>query len=121
VVMIANDSQYWVGSGWGQIFSLVVGWVGSGHTKWTHGQLCNTSELRRSTTVVYCIDRQALSTARFYRANQFATTDTLFRTCRTSSFCTFSWQLAIFQPRGPSAIAEIRVSEDGACMYVCMS
>ena len=26
--MIANDSQYWVESGWVQIFSLVVGWVG---------------------------------------------------------------------------------------------
>jgi len=50
VIMLANDSQYWVGSGWVQIFSLVVGWVGlgqsadglgwvgSGHTKWTHGQ-----------------------------------------------------------------------------------
>jgi len=50
--MLANDSQYWVGSGWVQIFPLVVvglgwvsqlmGWVGSGHTKWTHGQLCAT-------------------------------------------------------------------------------
>jgi len=49
--MLANDSYYWVGSGWVQFFSLVVGWVGfgwvsqlmgwvgSGHTKWTHGQL----------------------------------------------------------------------------------
>jgi len=28
-------------------FSLVVGnWVGSGHTKWTHGQLC--AKLRHS-------------------------------------------------------------------------
>ena len=40
---------YWVDSGWVQDFPLVVGrvgcvsqltgWVGSGHTKWTHGQL----------------------------------------------------------------------------------
>jgi len=28
--MLANDSQYWVGSGWVQIFSLVVGCVGLG-------------------------------------------------------------------------------------------
>jgi len=28
VIMLANDSQYWVESGWVQIFSLVVGWVG---------------------------------------------------------------------------------------------
>jgi len=28
--MLANDSQYWVGSGWVQIFSLVVGTVGLG-------------------------------------------------------------------------------------------
>ena len=27
---------WWVGSGW---FSQLMGWVGSGHTKWTHGQL----------------------------------------------------------------------------------
>ena len=33
----------------------------------------NTSELRRSTTVVYHRDRQALSTARFCRADQLAT------------------------------------------------
>ena len=52
---------------------------------------------RRSTTIVYRIDRQALSTARFYRTGQLATADTWFRTCRTSSFCTVAWQLARFQ------------------------
>jgi len=31
---------YWVGSGWA---SQLIGWVGSGHTKLTHGQLCLTS------------------------------------------------------------------------------
>jgi len=38
----------WIGSGWVQIFPLVMHWValgqladGSGHTKWTHGQLCS--------------------------------------------------------------------------------
>jgi len=30
--MLANDSQYWVGSGWVQIFSLVVGWVEFGQS-----------------------------------------------------------------------------------------
>jgi len=30
MIMLASDSQYWVGSGWVQIFSLVVGWVGLG-------------------------------------------------------------------------------------------
>jgi len=47
-----------VGSGWVQFFSLVVGrvglgqsadglgWVGSGHTKWTHGQLCGAPVAR---------------------------------------------------------------------------
>ena len=29
--------MYWVGSGW---VSQLMGWVGSDHTKWTHGQLC---------------------------------------------------------------------------------
>jgi len=29
---------YWVGSGWA---SQLMGWVGSGHTVWTHGQLCS--------------------------------------------------------------------------------
>ena len=43
-------------------------------------------QLRRSTTVVYCTDRQALSTARFCRTGQLATADTWFKTCRTSSF-----------------------------------
>ena len=47
--------------------------------------------------LVYCRDRQALSTARFCRTGQLAATDTLFRTCRTSSFCTVAWQLARFQ------------------------
>jgi len=28
---------HWVGLGW---VSQLMGWVGSGHTKWTHGQLC---------------------------------------------------------------------------------
>jgi len=32
VIMLASDSQYWVGSGWVQIFSLVVGWVGLGQS-----------------------------------------------------------------------------------------
>ena len=36
----------------------------------------NTSELRRSTTVVYHTDRQTLSTARFRRAGQLATAGT---------------------------------------------
>ena len=41
------------------------------------GQLINnTSELRRSTTLVYRRDRQALSTARFCRAGQLATAGT---------------------------------------------
>ena len=34
-----------VGIALGPFFSLAVGWVGSGHTKWTHGQLwadCST-------------------------------------------------------------------------------
>ena len=57
----------------------------------------DTSELRRSTTIVYRIDRQALSTARFCRTGQLATADTWSRTCRTSSFCTVAWQLARFQ------------------------
>ena len=35
----------------------------------------NISALRRSTTVVYRIDRQALSTARFCRAGELATVD----------------------------------------------
>jgi len=43
------------------------------------------SELRRSTTIVYRTDRQALSAARFCRTGQLATADTWFRTCRTSS------------------------------------
>jgi len=30
--MLANDSQYWVGSGWVQFLSLVVGWVGLGQS-----------------------------------------------------------------------------------------
>jgi len=42
-------------------------------TNWT---VDNTSELRRSTAVVYHSDRQALSTARFRRAGQLATADT---------------------------------------------
>ena len=53
--------------------------------------------LRRSTTVVYRTDRKDLSTARLCRASQLATADTWFRTCHTSSFCTVTWQLAIFQ------------------------
>ena len=40
----------------------------------------------------------------------------LFRTCRTSSFCTVAWQLANFNwhdaSRGPSAIAELLVIFD---------
>ena len=36
----------------------------------------NTSELRRSTTIVYRRDHQALSTARFCRAGQLAAADT---------------------------------------------
>ena len=51
------------------------------------------SELRRSTTIVYRTDRQALSTARFCRTGQLATADTWFGTCRTSSFCIVAWQL----------------------------
>ena len=49
--MLANDSQYWVGSGWVNFFHLqwvglgwvsqLMAWVGSGHIKWNHGQLCN--------------------------------------------------------------------------------
>ena len=61
------------------------------------GQVDNTSELGRSTTIVYRTDRQALSTARFCRTGQLATADTWFRTCRTSSFCTVAWQLARFR------------------------
>jgi len=41
---------YWVGLGW---VSQLMGWVGSGHTEWTHGKLCIQSvrvpiDLRRS-------------------------------------------------------------------------
>jgi len=54
-------------------------------------------ELRRSTTIVYRTDRQALSTTRFCRTGQLATADTWLRTCRTSSFCTVAWQLARLQ------------------------
>jgi len=50
-------------------------------------------ELRRSTTIFYHTDHQALSTARFCRTGQLATADT----CRTSSLCTVAWQLARFQ------------------------
>ena len=55
--------------------------------------------LRRSTTIVYRTDRQALSTARFCRTGLLATADTWFRTCRrpTSSLCTIAWQPARFQ------------------------
>ena len=49
---------YWVGLGW---VSQVIGWVGSGHTNWTHGQLCVTgrSPFRQrtshtTTTCCYC-------------------------------------------------------------------
>ena len=57
---------------------------------------------RRSTTIVYRTDRQALSTARFCRTRfcrtgQLATVDSSFRTCRTSTFCTVAWHLARFQ------------------------
>jgi len=53
--MLANDSQYWVGSGWVQIFPLVglgwvshlMGWVGSSRTKWTHGQLWTKAEMQK--------------------------------------------------------------------------
>jgi len=38
----------------------------------------NTSEIRRSTTVVYRRDRQAMLTAGFCLASQFATADTCF-------------------------------------------
>ena len=38
----------------------------------------NTSELRRSTAVVYLCDHQALSTARFRCVGQLATADTFF-------------------------------------------
>jgi len=31
----------WVGLG---CVSQLMGWVGSGHTKWTHGQLCDGAE-----------------------------------------------------------------------------
>ena len=61
----------------------------------------NTSELRRSTTIVCRTDYQALSTARFCCTGQLARADTWFRTCRTSSFCTVAWH-----SRGTSAIAE---------------
>ena len=50
-------------------------------TAWSTGPssvnlINNTSELRRSTTLVYRRDRQALSTARFCRAGQLATAGT---------------------------------------------
>ena len=38
-----------------------------------------------------------MSTARFCRTGQLVTADTWFRTCRTSSFFTVTWQLARFQ------------------------
>jgi len=42
VIMLANDSQYWVGLGW---VNQLMGWVGSGHTKWTRGQLWSVCPL----------------------------------------------------------------------------
>ena len=33
--------MYWVGSGW---VNQPMGWVGSGHTKWTHGPLWVTCQ-----------------------------------------------------------------------------
>ena len=72
----------------------------------------NTSELRRSTTIVYRTDRQALPAGRFCRTGQLATANAWFRTCPTSSFCTVAWQLARFQltgriARSLGAIAEV--------------
>ena len=86
----------------------------------------NTSELRRSTTIVYRTDYQALSTARFCRTGQLATADTWFRTCRTSSFCTVAWQLARFQLtwrilRGSSAVAELLVLVTLQPVTICES
>ena len=49
----------------------VTNWAIVGQLSWQY-----PSELRRSTTVVYCTHRQALSTARFCRAGQSATADT---------------------------------------------
>ena len=37
---------YWVRLGW---VSQPMGWVGSGHTKWTHGQLCRGATSSRLT------------------------------------------------------------------------
>ena len=34
--MLVNDGLYWVRSGW---VSQLMGWVGLGDKKWTHGQL----------------------------------------------------------------------------------
>jgi len=51
------------------------------------GQLSrNTSELRRSTAVVYHSDHQALSTAGFCRAGQLATADTQYSDMRYTSY-----------------------------------
>ena len=54
------------------------------------------SSIRRSTTIVYRTDRQALSTGWYCCMGQLATADTWFRTCYTSTFCTVVWQLARF-------------------------
>jgi len=64
---------------------------------WTVVRQLSRKYLRRSTTIVYRTDRQALSTARFCCTGQLPTADTWFRTCSTSSFCTVAWQLAKFQ------------------------
>jgi len=49
----------------------------------------------------------------------------LFRTCRTSSFCTVAWQLANFKwhdaSRGPSVIAELLVLSVVGNFYVAVS
>jgi len=47
----------------------------------------NTSEIRRSTTVVHRRDRQAMLTAGFCLASQFATADTCFYVTIYRSHC----------------------------------
>ena len=52
---------------------------------------------RRYTGYIHNSTVVGLFKTRFCRTGQLAKTDTWFRTCRTSSFCTVAWQLARFQ------------------------
>jgi len=50
--LVMTPSFHWDGLGWVEIFkfqlgwvSQSMGWVGLGHIKWTHGQLCHNYTL----------------------------------------------------------------------------